>query len=58
MEAQPIGQSAFEKSLVMKEKMERERAHLVYTLGIQGRDGGYCVTPLNKDNSYAPNKKK
>lgn len=34
--------SAFEKSLVAKEKADRAKATTNYVRGIQGRDGGAC----------------
>jgi hypothetical protein len=36
----PMEQDSFEKSLVMKEKRERQLARERYCEGIQGRDGG------------------
>lgn len=39
----PMQMSEFERKKVILEKMERQIAHDKFTLGIQGRDGGYCV---------------
>lgn len=41
----PMAMSEFEKSLVAKEKAEREIAKQVYIRGVQGVDGGQCVHP-------------
>lgn len=41
----PMGMSEFEKSLVEKEKDEREIAKQVYVRGLQGVDGGKCIHP-------------
>lgn len=35
-------ENSLEKHLVIKEKLDREMAHIKYVMGIQGKDGGKC----------------
>lgn len=46
----PMEMTAFEKSLLAKEKFERDRATEKYVKGIQGKDGGAFPHEQNRDN--------